>query len=208
MSLKTYFRLLTLLSMSGLTACQLLNPLSPTQTPQSWPNPTTLALTATPLITQPITALEFYRLAHAQIRQNDTTLVRLDSGLQLEPTTAKSTAWAATFWSPTSRQKYTISLANGATVVQTQSGAQPNSTVPMTQINLNLEHFLATAAKAGGLTYLDLQYRITVELHFDHLNPNILVWTITYLEPSHLQPVFTVNIDAQTGQILQAGQIE
>ncbi len=156
-----------------------------------------------------LTAKEFYNLALAHLPQQsgDAVLIRLDSGLLwlLDPA-GTSTGWTADFWSPSTGQRFTLTLLNGVIITQARPDSTPDSTVAVDSLNLDLAGFLEKAAAAGGHVYRRQGYRTTAGLWVEKRDPAIPTWTITYLSPDQPLPAFSVILDARSGQVLGVQQ--
>ena len=194
----------------------------PTATPAPEPTATTAAqesppASPTPAPTPPsagaggLTAQEFYDLALAKALEQhpDAVLSRLDSGVPSPlDGEGRGAGWSAQFYSASAKEMVLASLINGEIVVVSNAyPAAPEITPDMDAVNLDVKGFYAGVAAAAGTEYAE-GYDLIAGLRPDVLDPGVPAWTFIYLQAGQPVPVYTVILDARSGQVLRAAPLQ
>jgi hypothetical protein len=170
----------------------------------------TMPPTSAEVVITALTAQEFYDLALDESLkwQSDAVLSRMDSGaLQPLDSEGRGEGWSAQFYSPSAKEMNLVSLINGEIKAISNPYPGPPDIVPdMESVNLDVKGLYDTVATAAGSEYAE-GYDIIAGLRPDVLDNSVPAWTFIYLEVGKPEPVFTVIVDARSGQVLRAGQL-
>jgi serine/threonine protein kinase len=176
---------------------------APTQVP-------TAAPTATPTVAvvADLTAQEAYDAALTAARQWQADAVISEMGtttLGLLDEEGKSAGWSVSFWSPSAGQMNSFLFLNGT--------LQPSQPVPLPQppnlvsfddsVILDAKQIYDTAAAAGGSQVIAEGYQPSAGLTQYPLDASVATWYVNYMDPNNFNVVYTVIIDARTGNVLQ-----
>jgi serine/threonine protein kinase len=192
--------------------------LAPTETPlptatATLPPPPatpTTAPTATPVevaVTE-LTAQEAYELAlvEALAWQGDAVLSELQTtALDLLDAEGKSGSWTISFYSPTAGQMNSFLFTNG--VIQSAQPVplpQAPNLVPLDEtVSFDTKAVYETAAVAGGSALMAEGYQPSAALTQYPVDPSVATWYVNYMNPETFEVVFTVIINARSGEVLQ-----
>ncbi|MCB0207841.1 MAG: protein kinase [Anaerolineae bacterium] len=187
---------------------------APTPTPTFTPTPAptdTPAPTATPTeaVAVALNAQDAYDLAieQAQAWQPDVVLSEIQTTfIDLLDEEGTSESWSFSFYSPSTGELQTFLLQNGA--------IQPTTPVPLPQqpnlvafddsVILDTKRIFDIAAAAGGAGIMAEGYEPSAALTQYPLDETIPTWYVNYMNPDTAEVVFTVIIEARSGDVMQA----
>jgi hypothetical protein len=177
---------------------------TPTPAPEAIPTPEpTIALSAA------LGAQEIYDLALAEaLTWHEDAVVTSLSTTIMGPLQADGAAesWSLTFYSPSAKEMLTVPFINGAlttppaVALPTDPGAIP----AMDNVILDLSGLYQTAADAGGDKFTGDGYYLMAGLTRYPLDENMPTWYMNYHDATNNTVVFTVIIDARSGEVIQA----
>ncbi len=178
----------------------------------STPTPTTVSVpTPEPTETIPaaLSAQEIYDLALIEaLAWNEDAVVTSLSTTMLGPLQADGTAksWSLTFYSPSAKELLTVPFINGAitTPPSVALPADPGVVPAMDDVILDLSDLYQTAADAGGAEFAGDGYYLMAGLTRYPLDENVPTWYMNYHDANSNTALFTVIIDARSGEVIQA----
>jgi hypothetical protein len=146
-------------------------------------------------------------LVEAQKWQPDAVLSEIaTSGLGPLDAEGKSTDWILKFWSPTTKGLNTIIFMNGAFTTSPTDLPTPKTTV-LDGVILDTKRLVEIGDQAGAAKYTAEGYRPMAAITPYPLDNNRLTWYLNYAG-GDFRVVFTVVIDAKTGEVIQAISLE
>jgi tRNA A-37 threonylcarbamoyl transferase component Bud32 len=146
-------------------------------------------------------------LAEAQNWQADAVLSEIStSGLGPLDAEGKSTDWILKFWSPSSKGLNTLMFMNGALVSSPTNLPVPKTTV-LDNVILDTKRLYDIGEKAGAAKFTAEGYRPMAAITPYPLDENRLTWYLNYAGGDY-RVVFTVVIDAVSGEVIQAIALE
>jgi len=146
-------------------------------------------------------------LVEAQKWQPDAVLSEIaTSGLGPLDAEGKSTDWILKFWSPTTKGLNTIMFMNGAFTTSPTDLPTPKTTV-LEGVILDTKRLVEIGDQAGAAKYTAEGYRPMAAITPYPLDNNRLTWYLNYAG-GDFRVVFTVVIDAKTGEVIQATSLE
>ncbi len=179
-------------------------PLPPTAAPTEVPKPTVAPLPAA------MTGAEINQLALAEAVkwQPDAVLSEIGT-LAMGPLDAegKSTSWQLKYWSPTSKGINTLMFMNGQLTSTTNDLPTPKAIVVGDKAVLDTKRLYEAADAAGAAEYTAQGYRPIAAITPSPLDETRLTWYFNYAGGDY-RVVYTVIIDAMTGEVMQAIKME
>ncbi len=184
----------------------------PTEAPA--PSPTPAAANTTPPTSAPITAkaltgeeVNQLALVEAQKWQADAVLSEIaTSGMAPLDAEGKSTDWILKYWSPSSKGLNTVMLLNGSFTASPTNLPVPKTTV-LEGVILDTKRLYDIAEEAGAAKYTAQGYRPMAAITPYPLDENRLTWYLNYAG-GDFRVVYTVIIDAKSGEVIQATSLE
>jgi len=184
------------------TATPTVIPASPTPIPAT----ATTAATATPTAIPALSAQAAYDLALADALkwQADASVNNIGTTI-LGPLTVDGTSasWDINFWSPTTKSMYKVSFINGNVFTSTIPLDNDPGTLPMNaEVILDTKRIYDIAQNAGGSQYMaqgNVPMAGLVPFPLDVTRP---AWYINYQDSQTFKVVFTVIIDARSGEVI------
>jgi len=187
-----------------------------TDTPQPEPTateeivePTATPTPAAPEIPAEMSGQEVYDITYEQAVswQPDAVLSEIStSGLDPLDGDGKSSSWILKYWSPSSKGTISFVIADGV-----QSSTPTDLPVPQAivanDVILDTKQLVDIANAAGAETYTVQGYRPIASLTPYPLDKNKLTWYLNYSGGDY-RVVYTVIIDAVTGDVIQAIDLE
>jgi hypothetical protein len=180
----------------------------------STPTPTTAPeATSTPkpaeVVPAALSAQEVYDLALAEaLAWNEDAVVTSVGTNLMGPLQANGTAesWTLTFYSPSAKELLTVPFINGTlnTPPAVALPSDPGTIPAMDQVILELGDLYQTAAAAGGDKFTGDDYYLMAGLTPYPLDETLPTWYMNYHEANSNTVVFTVIIDARSGEVIQA----
>jgi len=188
--------------------------LAPTETPTTTPTPAATATpapsaTPTEAVAAALTAQEAYdqALIAALAWQADAVLSEMQtSALGFLDAEGGSVSWTVTFWSPSAGEINSF-LFNNGTLLPGQPVAvpqQPNLVSFDEAVNLDARSIYETAAAAGGSQVMAEGYQPAAALTQYPLDASVATWYVNYMDPQSFSVVYTVIINARSGEVIQA----
>jgi serine/threonine protein kinase len=142
-------------------------------------------------------------LAEAQKWQGDAVLSEIaTSGLAPLNPEGKTSDWILKFWSPSSKGLNTIMLISGALTTSPTNLPVPKATV-LEGVILDTAKLYQLADQAGAAKYTAQGYRPSAAITPYPLDENKLTWYLNYAGGDY-RVVYTVIIDAKSGEVIQA----
>lgn len=146
-------------------------------------------------------------LAEAQKWQPDAVLSEIStSGLGPLDAEGKSTDWILKFWSPSSKGLNTLMFTNGTFNSSPTNLPTPKTTL-LDGVILDTKRLYDIAEKAGAAKYTAEGYRPMAAITPYPLDETRLTWYLNYAG-GDFRVVYTVVIDAKTGEVIQAIPLE
>lgn len=146
-------------------------------------------------------------LVEAQKWQPDAVLSEITtSGLGPLDADGKSTDWILKFWSPTTKGLNTIIFMNGTFTTSPTDLPTPKTTI-LDDVILDTKRLVEIGDQAGAAKYTAEGYRPMASITPNPLNEAQLTWYLNYAGGDY-RVVYTVIIDARTGEVLQAVKLE
>lgn len=181
-----------------------------TPTPAAAPTENTIAqATAPPAVAKALTGEEVHALALAEAQkwQGDAVLSEIaTSGLNPLNTEGKTTDWILKYWSPSGKGLNTIMLING-NLTSTPSNLPVPKTTVLDGVILDTKKLYDIADKAGAAKYTAEGYRPSAAVTINPVNEGQLTWYFNYAGGDY-RVVYTVIIDAKSGEVIQAMALE
>jgi len=177
-----------------------------TPTPTTAPEPTPEPTEAMPAA---LSAQEIYDLALAEaLAWNEDAAVTSLSTTLMGPLQADGTAesWSLTFYSPAAKELLTIPFINRSLTTSPSVAlpADPGVIPAMDEVILELADLYQTAADAGGTEFTGDGYYLMAGLTRYPLDETVPTWYMNYHDAGNNTVVFTVIIDARSGEVIQA----
>ncbi|MEW5960989.1 MAG: serine/threonine-protein kinase [Chloroflexota bacterium] len=179
---------------------------APAATPTPVPSPSPTPTEAAPAAMTAQQALEIAQ-AEALQWQADAVLSEMQTtALDLLDADGNSTSWSASFYSPSAGAMNTFMFINGVLQPATPvTLPNPPNLVPFDDsVILDTRRIYETAAAAGGSNIMAEGYEPSAALTQYPLDETRPTWYINYMDPANYNVVFTVIIDARTGEVIQA----
>lgn len=146
-------------------------------------------------------------LVEAQKWQSDAVLSEIaTSGLGPLDAEGKSTDWILKFWSPTTKGLNTIIFMNGTFTTSPTDLPTPKTTI-LEGVILDTKRLVEIGDQAGAAKYTAEGYRPMAAITPSPLDENLLTWYLNYAGGDY-RVVYTVIIDAKTGEVIQATALE
>ncbi len=189
-----------------------------TNTPQPEPTatateeivePTATPTPAAPEIPAEMSGLEVYDITYEQAVswQPDAVLSEIaTSGLDPLDGDGKSSSWMLKYWSPSSKGTNSFFIAEG-NLTSTPSDLPVPQAIVANDVILDTKQLVDIANGAGAETYTVQGYRPIASLTPYPLDKNRLTWYLNYAGGDY-RVVYTVIIDAVTGDVIQAIDLE
>ncbi len=178
----------------------------PTATPLP---PTVPPALAAPKVPAEMTGQEVYELSLAEaVKWRPDAVLSEISTTGLGPLDAegKSTSWALKYWSPSSKGTNAFFIMDGA-LTSTPNDLPVPQAVVANDIILDTKRLYDIGNEAGATTYTVQGYRPMAALTPYPLDEDKLTWYLNYAGGDY-RVVFTVIIDATTGDVMQALDLE
>jgi len=158
---------------------------------------------ATP-VTAALTGQEVYNLALAEAQkwQPDAVLSEIGTLSPLN-TDGKSTGWLLKFWSPSSKGLNSIMLMDGEFTTMPTDLPVPQAVTVGKNAILDTKRLYDTAEAGGAAKFTAQGYRPSASLVPYPVDESRLTWYLNY-QGGDYRVVFTVIIDALSGEIIQA----
>ncbi len=175
---------------------------TPTTAPEPTPEPTEAMPSA-------LSAQEIYDLALAEaLAWNEDAIVTSVSTTIIGPLQADGTAesWLLTFYSPSAKEMLTVPFINGtlSTPPSVALPSDPGAIPAMDDVILELGSLYQTAASASGNKFTGDDYYLMAGLTTYPLDETVPTWYMNYHDAGDNTVVFTVIIDARSGEVIQA----
>ncbi len=146
-------------------------------------------------------------LAEAQKWQADAVLSEIStSGLGPLDVEGKSTDWILKFWSPSNKGLNTLMFSNGTLSSSPTNLPTPKTTV-LEGVILDTKQLYEIGEKAGASQYTSQGYRPMAAITPYPLDETKLTWYLNYAG-GDFRVVYTVVIDAKSGEVIQAIPLE
>jgi hypothetical protein len=154
-----------------------------------------------------LTAQEAYEmgLKEALAWQPDAVLIEMGVGL-LGPMDAegRSTNWTLSFWAPGANELNTMMFFNGAlNGTPLPNTGSPKPIPAMEDVILDTKQLYDIAAGAGGSEYITQGSNLMPGLTVYPLDETVPTWYFNYFDPNDNTVVYTVIIDARSGEVIQ-----
>lgn len=165
--------------------------------------------TAPPAVAKALSGEEVHALALAEAQkwQGDAVLSEIaTSGLNPLNAEGKTTDWILKYWSPSSKGLNTIMLINGNLTSSPNNLPTPKTTV-LDGVILDTKKLYDIGDKAGAAKYTAEGYRPSAAVTINPVNENQLTWYLNYAGGDY-RVVYTVIIDAKSGEVIQAIAME
>ncbi len=146
-------------------------------------------------------------LVEAQKWQSDAVLSEIStSGLGPLDAEGKSTDWILKFWSPSSKGLNTLMFTNGAFTSSPTNLPTPKTTI-LDGVILDTKRLYDIGEQAGATQFTAEGYRPMAAITPYPLDETRLTWYLNYAG-GDFRVVYTVVIDAKTGEVIQAIPLE
>lgn len=185
-----------------------------TNTPEPEPTPTVVEATVPPApaaaaVPAEMTGVEVYELtlAEAVKWQPDAVLSEISTtGLGPLDSEGKSTSWTVKYWSPSSKGTNSFLIMDG-NLTSTPTDLPVPQAVVANDVILDTKQLYDIGNEAGATNYTLQGYRPMAALTPYPLDKNRLTWYLNYAG-GDFAVVYTVIIDAVTGEVIQALDLE
>ncbi len=179
--------------------------LAATNTPVATDTPVPATVTPPPVVAQALTGQEIHDLALAEAHQwqADAVLSEISTtGLGPLDEEGKSDSWTLKFWSPSTKGFNSMMYMDGA-LTSTPSDLPVPEAVVAKDVILDTKQLYDLAEAAGAAEFTAEGYRPMASLTPFPLDKSRLTWYLNY-QGGDYRVVYTVIIDAVTGEVMQA----
>jgi len=173
-----------------------------TETPVPAPTPAEAAAVA-------MTAQEAFDITQAEALQwqPDAVVSEMQtSALDLLDADGTSTSWVVSFYSPSTGEMNSFSFVEGVLQpsIPVPLSTQPNLVPSVESVILDTKRIYDIADGAGGSELIAGGYQPSAGLVQYPLDESQSAWYVNYMDPTNYNVAFTVIIDAQSGEVIQA----